>query len=107
MSSSSKAGVSPAMIAVPLVIFLMWGIPRLVVSLVGIDGHWAPFLYQYLLGGLVFVIGLWIIRRSGACDFDRPGERRWFYLLIFGYAWYAAMHGIVTWLAVAVPYRGS
>lgn len=104
----SASGRFPtALVAVPLVIALCWGIPRLVVAWVGIDGQWAPYLYQYLLGGLVFAIGLWVIRASGACNFDRPRDRTWFRVLIFGYVWYAAMHGILVWLTGAVPFRGA
>lgn len=107
MSSQTATRFPVAAIAVPLVVFLCWGIPRGIVRIFGIDGHWSPFLYQYLLGGLIFVIGLWIIRVSGACDFDRPGDRKWFWLLIFGYAWYAGMHGILFFLAKAVPFLGN
>jgi hypothetical protein len=107
MSSGVAFRPSPAAIAIPVVIALCWAIPRLVVHTVGIDGPWAPYLYQYLLGGLVFGIGLWVIRASGACDFRRPGDRTWFWVLVFGYAWYAALHGVVTWLAVSVPFLGE
>jgi hypothetical protein len=96
-----------AIVTVPAVVGLCWGIPRLIVAWVGIDGDWAPFLYQYLLGGLVFGIGLWVIRVSGACSFARPQDRMWFGVLIFGYLWYAGIHAVLVWLAVAVPYRGA
>ena len=94
------------LISTVVVIFLCWAIPRMLVRTLGIDGHWTPYLYQYLLGGLVFVIGLAVIRLSGACDFRRPGDRRFFWVLVFGYAWYAGMHGLLTYLAQAVPFRG-
>jgi hypothetical protein len=96
-----------AAIAVPAVVFLCWALPRLIVSIFGIDGHWTPFVYQYALGGLVFGIGLWVIRASGACDWSNPRDRFWFRVLIFGYLAYATMHGVVTWLAVAVPFKGA
>ena len=107
MNATSKSPVSPAAIAVPLVLVLCWALPRLVVRMTGIDGHWTPFLYQYVMGGLVFGIGLLVITRSGACDFSRPGDKNWFWVLVFGYAWYAAMHGLATWLAVAASCGGS
>lgn len=94
-------------LAVPSVLFLCWALPRAAVGIAGPDGHWTPFLYQYLLGGLVFAIGLWVIRVSGACDFNRPGDRFWLGVLVFGYAAYATLHGLVTWLATAVPFRGA
>jgi len=95
------------LVAIPVVIALCGAIPRWVIATFGLDGHWTPFFYQYLLGGLVFAIGLWIIRASGACDFRRPGERKWFWLLIFGYGWYAALHAALFYLADAVPFRGA
>ncbi len=105
MSQKGSRSIT-ALVAIPIVIALCWVVPRLIVGWIGLDGHWAPYLYQYLLGGLIFVIGLWVIRRSGACDFDRPGDRRWFGYLVFGYFSYAALHGVVFWLAEAVPFKG-
>jgi hypothetical protein len=107
MNASRRVSSTPALFAVPVVLLLCWAIPRAVVRTLGVDGHWAPFFYQYLLGGLVFLIGLWVIRASGACDFRRTGDKLWFWVLIYGYFSYAAMHGIVTWLAVAVPFKGN
>lgn len=103
----TSASKPAALLAVPIVIFLCWGIPRFVVALFGVDGHWTPFFYQYLLGGLVFSVGLWLIRASGACDWNNPGDRRWFRVLVFGYVAYASIHGVVTWLASAVPFKGA
>lgn len=93
-------------VATIVVVFLCWAIPRMLVRTLGIDGQWTPFLYQYLLGGLVFGIGLLVIRMSGACDYTRPGDRKWFWVLVFGYGWYAAMHAILVYLSESVPFRG-
>jgi len=89
------------------VILALWGLPRLLMAWLGIDGHWTPYLYQYAMGGIVFVVGLGVILASGACDFKRPGDRMWFGVLVFGYLWYAALHGLFTWLAFAVPFHGE
>jgi len=107
MSDAAIRRPSPAVLAVPGVFLAIWGVPRLLAAWLGTDGHWTPFLYQYAMGGLVFLIGLWVIRASGACDMNRPGDRTWFRILIFGYFWYAFMHGLFTWLAQAVPFRGA
>jgi hypothetical protein len=98
---------SPAAFAVPGVLLAIWGLPRLLVLWLGIDGHWTPFFYQYAMGGLVFGIGLWVILASKACDLARPGDRNWLLVLIFGYLWYAGLHALFTWLAAAVPFRGA
>ncbi len=107
MSATKKSPIHPTLIAIPVVIALTGLIPRAVVAMVGIDGNWAAFLYQYLLGFLVFGIGLLVIRISGACDFSRSGDRTWYNVLIFGYLAYATLHGVLTWLTVAVPFKGS
>ena len=107
MSSRARPAFPLAAVAIPLVILCVWAIPRLIRDAIGFDNPWAAFLYQYGLGGLVFGVGLLIIRRSGACDFDRPGDRFWFGVLIFGYVWYALMHAILIGLAVSVPALGT
>ena len=107
MPASATRRPPAAAFAIPVVILAVWGIPRLLVAWLGIDGHWTPLLYQYAMGGIVFTIGLWVIRASGACDFSRPGDRRWFGVLVFGYLWYLGLHSLFTWLAAAVPFKGA
>lgn len=107
MQEASTRRPPAAAFAIPGVILAVWGIPRLLVMWLGIDGHWTPLLYQYAMGGIVFVIGLLVIRTSGACDFARPGDRRWFGVLIFGFFWYLGLHSLFTWLAAAVPFKGA
>lgn len=93
-------------VAVFAVILLCWVLPRLAMRLGGTDGRWAPFLYEYFLGGLVSTIGMVVIVNSRACDFRRPGDAAWCGALIGGYVAYALMHAAVMWLAHAVPFRG-
>jgi hypothetical protein len=107
MTRPSPWRLTPAAVAVPAVLLAVWGLPRLLVSWLGIEGHWTPFFYQYAMGGIVFGIGLWVIRASRACDDARPGDRAWFAVLILGYLWYAALHAVLTWLAAAVPFKGA
>jgi len=107
MNQTASRSPSRGLLAVPIVLLLCWALPRLVVAVFGIDGVWTPFFYQYLLGGIVFGIGLLVIRVSGACDMSRAGARVWFRALVYGYLAYAAMHGVITWLAVSVPFRGQ
>jgi len=74
---------------------------------------WWPFLYLYILGGLLFLAGIIITIKSGSFDLKRPSHQKWFWVLIFGYIWYFALHGAMTlaalghevtagWIAVAV-----
>jgi hypothetical protein len=105
MATTAPRSVPLPALLVPLAIAAVWGIPRLVVAVLGDASPWTAFFYQYLMGGMVFAIGLLIIRRSGACDFDRPGDRYWYGVLIFGYVWYASMHALIILLAISVPQR--
>ena len=54
---------------------------------------WAPYLYLYGLGGLLFVAGLVMVLRSEAFQARRRTDRRWLGVLVFGFLWYAALHG--------------
>ena len=45
---------------------------------------WLPYLYQYGLGAVIFVVGLVITLRSGSFDLRRKVHRRWFGVLLFG-----------------------
>jgi hypothetical protein len=54
--------------------------------------YWWPYLYQYSVGGIVFLVGLFLILRSGSCTLSRRQDRFWFGVLIFGFLWYAGLH---------------
>lgn len=53
---------------------------------------WHPYLYQYGVGGVVFLIGIWLILHHRACVLSRKQDRFWFRVLIFGFFWYAGIH---------------
>lgn len=106
MDRAPKRRFPYALVAVPAVVALCGLLPRAIVAAFGLDNPWTAYLYQYVMGGLVFAIGLLVIRVSGACDFRRPGDRTWFGVLVFGYLWYAAIHGALVALSTAVPFRG-
>ncbi|KAA3604284.1 MAG: hypothetical protein DWQ01_22665 [Planctomycetota bacterium] len=55
---------------------------------------WLPYLYLYGVGGVLFLIGLVMAVRSPGFQAKRRSDRRWFRLLIFGFVWYAAIHGL-------------
>ena len=61
---------------------------------------WLPYLYQYGLGAVIFVVGLVITLKSGSFDIKRKVHRRWFGVLIFGFVWYATLHGALTLAAL-------
>ncbi len=63
---------------------------------------WLPFIYLYSLGGLLFLIGIWIIFRAKSIDLRRSHHRRWLFILIFGYIWYFSIHALLNLAALDV-----
>ena len=57
-----------------------------------IPEYWWPYLYQYGVGLVIFLIGLFIILRYRSCVLSRQNDRFWFGVLIFGFVWYAGIH---------------
>ncbi|MDP6963762.1 MAG: hypothetical protein QGF46_06305 [Planctomycetota bacterium] len=66
------------------------------------DRAWLPYIYLYGVGGLLFLGGMFLVFKSKACDWSRPVHRRWAMTLIFGFCWYAAMHGLQTYAALNI-----
>jgi hypothetical protein len=54
--------------------------------------YWWPFLYQYGVGLIVFMIGLALILGYRSCNLTRRADRLWFAVLILGLLWYAGLH---------------
>ena len=61
---------------------------------------WLPFIYLYGVGGIFFVLGLIIIRRSGSLELSNPKHQRWLKILYFGFIWYMLIHGALTFFAL-------
>jgi hypothetical protein len=51
------------------------------------------YLYQYGLGGLVFVASIWLLWSRGMLGHDARERRRWVLLLVLGLVLYAAAQG--------------
>jgi hypothetical protein len=56
---------------------------------------WLPYLYLYGVGGLFFLIGLIIIRKSGALDLKKKRHRYWYKVIISGFIYFAVLHAIL------------
>jgi len=61
---------------------------------------WLPFLYLYGVGGFFFLLGMIIIKRSGAINLKIKRHRFWYKVLIFGFFYFAAFHAFFTILAL-------
>ena len=61
---------------------------------------WLPFIYLYSVGGAAFLIGIYLITKSKSLNTDNNNHKRWLYILIFGFFYYAGIHGSLILLAI-------
>lgn len=61
---------------------------------------WLPFIYLYGVGGVAFLIGMYLIIKTGALNKNRLSHKKWLLILIFGFLYYAAIHGTFILLAL-------
>ena len=61
---------------------------------------WLPYLYLYGVGGIFFILGLIITKKSGAMNLNKKKDRFWFKVLLFGFFYYMALHFILTYAAL-------
>jgi len=57
---------------------------------------WLPYIYLYVVGGLFFLVGMIIIRKSGAVDLKNKRHLFWYRVMIFGFFYFAAMHALLN-----------
>jgi hypothetical protein len=62
--------------------------------------YWWPFLYQYGVGAVIFLVGLSLILGYKSCILSRRQDRFWFGVLLVGFLWYAGIH--LTWHFLAL-----
>lgn len=61
---------------------------------------WLPFIYLYGVGGIFFLVGMIIIKKSGAVNLKIKRHRYWYKVLILGFFYFAALHAFFTILAL-------
>ena len=61
---------------------------------------WLPFIYLYGVGGIAFFIGMYLIRRTRALSLDKIHHKKWLFVLIFGFIYYASIHGMFILMAL-------
>lgn len=81
--------------------------PRAVVRWLGESSPWTSYLYLYGNGLVVFLIGIGVILRSGACRLGRGRDTSWFVVLLLGYVFFAAMHAAWILAALYLPVKGA
>lgn len=61
---------------------------------------WLPYIYLYGVGGLLFGIGLVVIRKSGALNLELKRHRYWYKVMVFGFFYFMILHAVLTLAAL-------
>tara|TARA_Y100000758_G_scaffold52529_1_gene33637 strand:- start:758 stop:970 length:213 start_codon:yes stop_codon:yes gene_type:complete len=61
---------------------------------------WLPFIYLYGVGGIAFVLGMLLILRTKALQVSFDRHKKWLWVLIYGFLFYAGLHATFILLAI-------
>mgnify|MGYP001390000238 FL=1 len=61
---------------------------------------WLPFIYLYGVGGIAFVVGMLLILRTKALQVSFERHKKWLWVLIYGFLFYAGLHATFILLAI-------
>tara|TARA_B100001250_G_scaffold212836_1_gene182553 strand:- start:1818 stop:2030 length:213 start_codon:yes stop_codon:yes gene_type:complete len=61
---------------------------------------WLPFIYLYGVGGIIFIVGLFLILRTNALRLNYLRHKKWLWLLIYGFFFWAGLHALFIYLAI-------
>ena len=61
---------------------------------------WLPFFYLYGVGGTAFLIGTFLIYKTGALRVSYETHKKWIWVLFYGYFFYAFIHALFIYLAI-------
>lgn len=61
---------------------------------------WLPFIYLYGVGGIAFVVGMLLILRTKALEVSSERHKKWLWVLIYGFLFYAGLHATFILLAI-------
>ncbi|MBK8945242.1 MAG: hypothetical protein IPM32_08215 [Ignavibacteriae bacterium] len=53
---------------------------------------WGSFIYLYLVGGIFFFSGMYIIKKSGALNTKRKSHKFWLKTLYGGFLFFFSIH---------------
>ncbi len=62
------------------------------------NSHWLPFVYQYTVGGLFFVLGLYIAIQKKVLVLSNIQDKKIFIQLVVGLLFYGCVHGLWIYL---------
>ena len=61
---------------------------------------WLPFIYLYGVDGIAFVLGMLLILRTKALEVSFERHKKWLWVLIYGFLFYAGLHATFILLAI-------
>ena len=61
---------------------------------------WLPFFYLYGVGGVAFLIGMFLIIKTDSLNLKKSYHKNWLFILIFGFIYYASIHAFFIFLAL-------
>jgi len=61
---------------------------------------WLPFIYLYVVGGIFFFSGIFLIKKTGAIDLTIKRHRYWYKVMIFGFFYFVLLHFSLTVIAL-------
>ncbi len=61
---------------------------------------WLPYLYLYFVGGIAFVFGMILIIRTKALRISFNRHKKWVFILLYGFIFYAGIHALFIYLAI-------
>jgi hypothetical protein len=65
-----------------------------------IEQTWLPFIYLYGVGGLFFLSGMIVIKKTGGINLEKRRHRYWWWVLIFGFFYFVIIHAALTLAAL-------
>lgn len=105
MAKKERSSLFIVLFIIALLVFV-FVFPRILISQLGSGNPWTSYLYQYGFGAIVFLIGINLIIRSGACQLSRVRDKYWFKWIIFGFFVFAITHLVWILLAIHIPVKG-
>lgn len=66
------------------------------------ENTWLPFIYLYGVGGLFFLTGMILIRKTGAVDFSKRRHVYWYKVMIFGFIYFVILHALLILAALYI-----
>ena len=61
---------------------------------------WLPLFYLYGVGGIAFLLGTFLIYKTGALRASYETHKKWIWVLFYGYFFYAFIHALFIFLAI-------